>query len=365
MSFYPALRPLLFLPEAERSHRIILRALALAARSPMLCNSLARLAAGEGEGKGGCDMTVRAMGLCFPNPLGLAAGLDKDAVAVDAFAALGFGFVEVGTVTPLPQPGNPRPRLFRLPEAGALINRMGFNSAGAGAVLRHLRRRRSAVVVGVNLGKNAATPMAGAVQDYVHGLGAAAGVADYVAVNISSPNTPRLRDLHGAGALATLLAALMEKRKSLDKPPPIALKVSPDLSDGDIAAVTEVLSDHPVDAVIAANTTVRRDPIAGHRHAAEAGGLSGAPLGGLSTAVIAKFHARLQGRIPIIGAGGISNADDAWEKLRAGADLLQLYTALIYHGPGLAAAIVRGLQKKVRAMGCGSLREAVAQIRSR
>jgi len=363
VSFYSVLRPLLFLPEAERSHRMILCALALAARSPMLCRGLSRLAAGEGEGESGCDLAVRAMGLHFPNPLGLAAGLDKDAVAVDAFAALGFGFVEVGTVTPLPQPGNPRPRLFRLPEAGALINRMGFNSAGADAVLRHLRRRHSKVVVGVNLGKNAATPMACAVQDYVHGLGAVAGVADYVAVNISSPNTPRLRELHGAGALATLLAALLEKRKSLDKPLPLALKVSPDLSDDEIKAVTEVLSDHPVDAVIAVNTTVRRDGVAGHRHAAEAGGLSGAPLGGLSTAVIAKFHARLQGRIPIIGAGGIDNADDAWEKLRAGADLLQLYTALIYRGPGLAAAIVRGLQKKVRAMGCGSLREAVARLR--
>ena len=328
---YAVARPLLFALEPETAHALSLRALRL-----LHGCGLSLLAA-----PGRVHDPVQLLGLRFPNRVGLAAGLDKNGEAIDALAALGFGFVEVGTVTPRPQAGNPQPRLFRLPQARALINRMGFNNAGLDAFLRNVRRSRREVPLGLNIGKNATTPIERALDDYAAGLRAVHANADYVSVNVSSPNTRNLRQLQSDEALETLLRGLADERARLadaqGRRVPLLLKVAPDLDTAQIAALADALQRHGVDGVIATNTTIARDGVEGLRHAAESGGLSGAPLQVRSDAVIAQLRAHLGRGYPIIGVGGIVDASGARAKIAAGADLVQLYTGLIYQGPQLVA----------------------------
>ena len=290
---------------------------------------------------------VRCMGLEFPNAVGLAAGLDKDAVAVDALGALGFGFIEVGTLTPLAQPGNAKPRLFRLVTAEGIVNRMGFNNGGVDAAVARLRKRRYRGILGVNIGRNKITPNERAVDDYLACLRAAAPVADYIAVNFSSPNTPGLRELQAADALRGVIEPLMEERDALARkkgaPLPVAIKIAPDLGEGELTAMAGVFAETKVDAVIATNTTLARDTVEGLPHAKETGGLSGLPLRDASTEVIRRLRGVLNPSIPIIGVGGIHSAADAAEKIEAGATLIQLYTGFIYHGPQLVADCVERL----------------------
>lgn len=355
---YPLIRPLLFAFDAERSHDLTLGLLRTPGAAPVLHAMYGtRVPA----------LPVEVMGLRFPNPLGLAAGLDKNARAVGPLAAMGFGFLELGTVTPRPQAGNPRPRLFRLPARQAIINRMGFNSAGLDRFLANLARGPRPGIVGINLGKNKDTPAEQAVDDYVHGLRAVYAHADYVTVNVSSPNTPGLRALQDETALGALLAALKTEQailaSRLGRHVPIALKIAPDLADEAIDAIARLLLSHRLDAVIATNTTVTRPGLESELLARETGGLSGAPLRALSTHVIRRLYATLRGHLPIIGAGGVFSADDAWEKLVAGADLIQIYSALIYRGPGLVHSIVSGLADRMRNHQAATLAAAVAQAR--
>ena len=303
---------------------------------------------------------VDAMGLRFPNPVGLAAGLDKNAAHVDALGDLGFGFIEVGTVTPLPQPGNPKPRLFRLPQAGALINRMGFNNEGLERFIANVAASSefsaSGGVLGLNLGKNAATPIEHALDDYVLGLRAVYPLLvarpGYVAINISSPNTKDLRSLQGGSELDALLRGLANERARLadrhGKRVPVALKIAPDLDDADLPRVADALVAHGLDAVIATNTTIARDRVAGLKYADETGGLSGAPLFERSTAVVRILAAHLRGALPIIAVGGILSGADAVAKIEAGATLVQIYTGLIYRGPALVAECRRALLARRR-----------------
>jgi dihydroorotate dehydrogenase len=331
VSAYALARPLLFSLEPETAHRLTLKlldtGLMLFPRVP--------------------PCPVPAMGLHFPNPVGLAAGLDKDAAHIDALARLGFGFLEAGTVTPRPQPGNPRPRLFRLPERKALINRFGFNNVGVDAFLRNVERAQWRGILGINIGKNADTPPERAADDYERGLEKVYARASYVTVNISSPNTKGLRDLQGDAQLELLLKRISEKRQVLQdrhgKRVPIALKVAPDLDDAQVTAIADAVRRHRVDAVIATNTSISRDGVEGLRHAAQAGGLSGAPIRARATAVLAKFHAALRGEAALIGAGGVMTGDDAREKRDAGASLVQLYTGLIYRGPRLVSECINSL----------------------
>ncbi len=305
-------------------------------------------------------MHTTLWGMDFPNPVGLAAGFDKDAEVPDAMLAQGFGFVEVGSVTPRPQPGNPKPRLFRLPEARAVINRMGFNNKGAQAAQVKLAARvgRSGIV-GVNLGKN--KEVEDAASDYVLGIRALAPYASYIVVNVSSPNTPGLRALQGRAPLEALLGAV---RSVLDETvpentPPLLLKIAPDLTDEDKADIAGVVLDQGIDGVIATNTTIARPDGLHGAHAAETGGLSGQPLLDSATRVLGDLYILTQGRVPLVGVGGISSADDAYAKIRAGASLVQLYSALVYEGPGLVAEIVRGLGERLRADGFSTISEAV------
>jgi dihydroorotate dehydrogenase len=352
---YRLLRPLLFRLDAETAHHLALAALSLSRYLPGL--RARRLP----------SLPVKTMGLRFENPVGLAAGLDKNAQAPDAFAAFGFGFVEVGTVTPRPQPGNPRPRLFRLVDQRAIINRMGFNNAGAEHLLTNLGRHRPRCPVGINIGKNKDTPNERALDDYLAALRAVYRDADYVTVNISSPNTPGLRALQEGENLERLLGSLKEEQEALSRAwaryVPIALKIAPDLDDAQIAEIARLALEQRIDAVIATNTTVSRPGLEDDPRATQAGGLSGRPLKALSTAVIRKLYAHLRGKVPIIGVGGIESADDAWEKLVAGADLVQVYTAFIYEGPALVARIVSGLASRVAASGAASLAEALERAR--
>ncbi len=339
---YAVARPLLFALDAETAHEITLRAL----------DGVGRLG-GIGV-LAGCPVEdpVEVMGLRFRNRVGLAAGLDKNAAHVDALAALGFGFVEAGTVTPRPQPGNPRPRLFRLPQREALINRMGFNNDGVDAFVANVARARYRGVLGINIGKNADTPLERAVDDYRIGLERVYRHASYVAVNVSSPNTAKLRELQAHDALDELLDALRTRRDELaqvhGRTVPLALKIAPDLDDAQIDAIAALLLRHGIDAVIATNTTVSRDAVAGLRHATEAGGLSGAPVFEASNHVIRALRAALPRGYPIIGVGGILSADDARAKLVAGATLVQLYTGLIYRGPALVGQCARALHEATR-----------------
>jgi dihydroorotate dehydrogenase len=334
---YELARSLLFALDPETAHDLSLRALAGAhaiGAAQLLHPALP-------------DDPVQAMGLTFPNPVGLAAGLDKNGVYVEPLAALGFGFVEVGTVTPRPQAGNLRPRLFRLPQAGALINRLGFNNDGVHALVARVRDARPAALLGINLGKNADTPLERSIDDYAQGLNAVYPYARYVTVNISSPNTRDLRTLQGGTELDALLAVVARERARLadqyGRRVPIAVKIAPDLTDKDLTRIADALVAHGMDAVIATNTTVAREPVAGLPNGQQAGGLSGRPLFARSTQVVRTLAQHLQGALPIIGVGGIFCGADAVEKLRAGASLVQLYTGLVYRGPGLVAECRRAL----------------------
>jgi dihydroorotate dehydrogenase len=328
-ALYDLARPLLFSFDAERVHDVTLEALQRAydIGATRLCRTALR------------DDPVRVMGLEFPNPVGLAAGLDKDGAYIDALGCLGFGFIEVGTVTPRPQPGNPKPRLFRLPRAQALINRFGFNNAGVTQFVANVRRSHYMGVLGLNIGKNATTPIASAMDDYRVCLDAVYPYAGYVTINISSPNTKDLRNLQGEEELGKLLAALQAERERLaqkhGRRVPLAVKIAPDLQQEQIVRVADTLVANQIDAVIATNTTIARNAVEGLPHSMESGGLSGRPLGQRSTQVVRQLSEHLQGALPIIAVGGILDATDAVEKIRAGASLVQLYTGLIYRGPAL------------------------------
>ncbi len=332
MSLYRLARPLLFSLDPETAHRVTLQALDVL---PLRKNIPER--------------PVSAMGLRFPNPVGLAAGLDKDAAHIDALARLGFGFLEVGTVTPRPQPGNARPRLFRLTENEAIINRFGFNNVGIDAFLANVARASWRGVLGVNIGKNADTPAERAADDYALCLEKAYPVASYITINVSSPNTENLRRLQDKHPLDALLARLVALRARLadrhGRKVPLALKVAPDLQENEIQSIAEAVLRHGIEALIATNTSVSREGVEGLRHAGEAGGLSGAPIRRKSTEVLREFAARLPG-ITLIGAGGILRGEHAAEKFAAGAALVQLYTGLVYRGPRLVSECVSAYRAK-------------------
>jgi len=339
---YRLARPLLFRIDPEQAHRAALHSLENAYRlglSALVAPTVPSL-----------PRTV--MGLRFPNPVGLAAGLDKDGDHIDALASLGFGFLEIGTVTPRQQPGNPRPRMFRLPQAGAIINRMGFNNRGVDNLVANVERARFRGILGINIGKNFDTPIERAVDDYLTCLRRVFPVASYVTVNISSPNTKDLRRLQQGEELERLLGALMEEKARLSsthaRNVPLAVKIAPDLADDEIGHAARLFLKHGIDAVIATNTTVSRAGLAGLRAAEETGGLSGTPLRARATAVIRILQSELGGRLPVIGVGGIFSARDAREKLEAGASLVQLYSGLVYEGPNLAARIVRDLENDTK-----------------
>lgn len=336
MNPYPLFKSLAFRMDPETVHERTLKLLRRTARP-----GRPHWMAGKVE-----DCPVEVMGLRFRNPVGLAAGMDKNASCVDGFASLGFGFLEVGTVTPRPQPGNPKPRLFRLPEHEGIINRMGFNNDGVDALLANLKDCSFAGPLGINIGKNFDTPMERASSDYISCLEKVYARADYIAVNISSPNTSNLRDLQEGQAFSSLLRDLADCRARLEQElqvrKPIAVKIAPDLQGEQIDFIVEALLEHGMDAVIATNTTLSREKVLGHPHAEERGGLSGAPVREASTAVIQSLAGKLQGALPIIGVGGIFSAEDAREKLNAGASLLQVYSGLIYRGPGLVSELVKG-----------------------
>lgn len=339
MDLYPLLRPLLFQLDPETAHHLTLSGVARLHAMGLLKPFLPIVP----------PLPVKVMGLDFPNPVGLAAGLDKNGEAIDAWAAMGFGFIEVGAVTPRPQPGNPRPRIFRLPQAQAIINRMGFNNLGVDQVLANLERAAYRGILGVNLGKNADTPVARAVDDYLICFTKVYARASFVTLNISSPNTKDLRSLQGAQALNDLLARIKAKQQQLadrhGKYTPVAVKVAPDLDDEQIAAMADAFRRHRPDAVIATNTTVSRSGVEHLPHAHEAGGLSGAPLKAAANRVLAAFSAALGGEIPLIGVGGIMRGEDACAKIAAGASLVQLYTGLIYRGPHLVREVVEALRQ--------------------
>ncbi len=349
---YALLRPLLFLLPPERAHHLTFRLLEMASRVP----GLLALTGGAKAPKGAA---VEVMGLRFPSPVGLAAGMDKDARHVDALSSIGFGFIEVGTLTPRPQPGNPQPRLFRLKQDRALINRMGFNNGGVHAAVERLRRRRPGIIVGGNIGKNKDTPNERATDDYLACFEALHPVVDYFVVNVSSPNTPGLRALQEKGPLLELLNALKARSRelaaragnpqpasasthNLGQSHPILLKIAPDLTEGQLEDIVAVVKESGIDGVIATNTTIVRDGL--HAPKAElesigAGGLSGAPVRARSTGVIRYLRQRLPRPLVIIGVGGIDSWEAAQEKLEAGADLVQVYTGLVYEGPALVKRI--------------------------
>lgn len=339
MRLYSFIRPFAFALDAETAHRATIRALKLMPprRPPDFPKSL----------------RSRVAGIDFPTPIGLAAGFDKDAEVAEQMLWLGFGFVEVGTLTPRAQEGNPRPRLFRLKEDRAVINRMGFNNGGQPAAYGRLREYSHLPgVVGVNVGANKDSP--DRIADYVSGIRAMAPVASYLTINISSPNTPGLRSLQDQGALEELLGAV----RQIGVKKPIFLKVAPDLTSGDPERIVRAAVDHGIDAIIVSNTTISRPPLRSS-HADQAGGLSGAPLKELALDALRKFRRASGGEIPLIGVGGIETADDAWERVRAGASLVQVYSAMVYEGPGTARRIARGLAQRLEREGMGSIADAV------
>jgi len=330
---YALTRPFLFGLDPEHAHDVTLDAIARLQNTPLQCL--------WGQTRVADPVTIA--GLKVPNRVGLAAGLDKNGRCIDGLGAMGFGFIEVGTVTPKAQPGNPKPRMFRLPEANALINRLGFNNLGLQAFLDNVRRARSfrqaGGVLGLNIGKNAATPIENATEDYLIGLAGVYPHADYVTVNISSPNTKNLRALQGDEALDALLGALVERRAALatqhGRKVPMFLKIAPDLDPSQVQVIAATLRRHGMDGVIATNTTISRDAVKGMKHAEEAGGLSGAPVLQASNDVIRQLRSELGKDFPIIGVGGVMSGADAKSKIDAGADLVQIYTGLIYQGAGL------------------------------
>jgi dihydroorotate dehydrogenase len=338
VSIYSLFRPLAVALGAETAHRATISALKLApARKPAQFPP---------------SLRTSVAGVRFPSPVGLAAGFDKDGEVPEQMLGLGFGFVEVGTLTPKPQPGNPKPRLFRLVEDEAVINRMGFNNGGQQAALERLRNLRG--IVGVNVGAN--KDSVDRIADYAVGVRRMSEVASYITINISSPNTPGLRGLQDEGALNELLAAVEEVRTEK----PIFLKVAPDLGEGDPERIVRAALDHHLDALIVANTTVSRPPLRS-AYAGEQGGLSGAPLKQLALDALRKFRSASGGEIPLIGVGGIANADDAWERIEAGASLIQLYSAMVYEGPGVARRIADGLAQRLEREGYSSISEVVGR----
>jgi dihydroorotate dehydrogenase len=345
MLAYALARPFLFGLDPEHAHDLTLGALARLQNTPMQCAWQQRRVADP----------VTVAGLNFPNRIGLAAGLDKNGRCIDGLAAMGFGFIEVGTVTPKAQSGNPKPRMFRLPEANALINRLGFNNDGLEAFLANVKRARfrsAGGILGLNIGKNAATPIARAVDDYLLCLDGVYPHADYVTVNISSPNTKNLRALQSDDALDALLAAVQERKAVLAKQHgrsvPIFVKIAPDLDGPQIGVIAATLARHRIDGVIATNTTIARDAVKSLRHGNEVGGLSGAPVFEASNRVIAQLRQALGKAYPIIGVGGVISAADAQAKVAAGADLVQIYTGFIYHGPALISEAARALARSRR-----------------
>jgi dihydroorotate dehydrogenase len=334
---YELLRPALFALDAETAHHFTLNALSAAGKL-------------KGPGAAAPGQAVQAMGLTFPNRVGLAAGLDKNGEAIDGLAAMGFGAIEIGTITPRPQPGNPKPRLFRLPEARGIINRMGFNNDGVDALLANVAKSAFAQrggILGINIGKNFDTPIDKAADDYLLCLDKVYAAAKYVTVNISSPNTKNLRDLQSDAALDDLLRRIMGRRQELaqqhGRQVPVVLKIAPDLDTEQIESIADALRRHRVDGVIATNTTLSRDGVEQLPNGKEAGGLSGAPVFRKSTEVVRQLAASLKNELPIIAAGGILCGDDAKAKLAAGATLVQLYSGLIYRGPCLVREVARAL----------------------
>lgn len=360
---YSFVKPILFSLDPEQAHDLTMSKLAFASRQSWLVQNTAKLFAARVP-----SLPVNCMGLDFKHPIGLAAGLDKDARAFPMFSALGFSAVELGTVTPKPQPGNDKPRMFRLQEDEALINRMGFNSGGVDTFLSNLNRGNSDSIMGINVGKNAVTSIEDAHFDYVSAMQRVYSHADYITINISSPNTKSLRDLQNEEFLDNLLLQITKARAKLEKVHkrrvPVALKVAPDLQNDEIETISDLVLSHQFDAVIATNTTVARPDSLQSKHAEEVGGLSGKPVKDMATQTIAGFHKALKGRVQIIGAGGIANADDAWDKLVAGADYLQVYTQFIYQGPAIINNIVTGLQSKLDELGHADIASAMAELRS-
>ena len=342
MALYPLIKPFVFRIDAERAHRLTIGLLKLRAGTAF-----------TPEPPYTPTLAGKVAGLAFLNPVGLAAGFDKDAEVPEQMLSIGFGFVEVGTLTPRPQEGNPQPRLFRLTEDEAVINRMGFNNRGQADALERLRKRyRTRGVVGVNIGAN--KDSADRIADYVAGVQAMSEVADYLTINISSPNTPGLRQLQDEGALRELLAAVQAVRSTK----PIFLKVAPDFEQDDPERIVGAAMDHGIDALIISNTTITRPPLRSRR-ANETGGLSGKPLKPLALEALRTFRRASGGEIPLIGVGAIANADDAWERIRAGASLIQLYSAMVFEGPGIARRIARGLAERLKREGFSNIAEAV------
>jgi len=336
--FYPAIRKVFFQFDAETIHELTIKGLKSTGSTPL--NTLYKQCVN--------DKPVTVMGIEFPNPLGLAAGLDKNGECIDAFAAMGFGFIEVGTVTPRPQPGNPKPRIFRLPEANAVINRMGFNNKGVDYLVSQVRASKFSGVLGINIGKNKDTPEENAKDDYILCMKKVYDFASYITINISSPNTPGLRSLQYGDALNELLSALKNEQAALEqqynKYVPIAVKIAPDLTEEEVVSIAQSLIDNNIDGVIATNTTLSREGVEGLEFGSEQGGLSGAPVKEKSTTVIKLLAKALGGQLPIIGVGGIASSTDANEKLEAGASLVQVYTGFIYQGPPLVKDIVNGIK---------------------
>ncbi len=333
MNFYELIKPLLFQLDAEKAHDITLKSLKWADKSGVI----------GFYPKAPICQSRQVMGLTFPNAVGLAAGLDKNGAVIDGMAALGFGFIEVGTVTPRAQPGNAKPRLFRVTEAQGVINRFGFNNLGVDNLIENVKAAHYKGVLGINIGKNFATPIENAVHDYLIGMQKVYTHASYITVNISSPNTKNLRALQEKEALSSLLASLKLEQQKLaqqhGKYVPITLKIAPDLTQEQVIEIADLLMQHEIDGVIATNTTLARDAVKGMQNAGETGGLSGAPVRNQSTLVIQQLSKQLQGALPIIGVGGILSGADAVEKIAAGASLVQVYSGLIYKGPKLVRDI--------------------------
>ena len=350
MVYRSLVRPLLFRLPAETAHELALHSLSLVPAS-LITKRI-----------NNPKLISKRFGLTFSNPIGLAAGFDKNGIALQPLAALGFGFIEAGTVTYHPQPGNPRPRLFRLSEDQALINRAGFNNEGAAAFARRVSTNRPDCVLGVSIGKSKITALENATEDYLASFELVYNIADYVAINVSSPNTPQLRELQQSQQLEALLSALLARRQQLQKQVPLLVKLSPDLERPDLEAIVEVIERLQIDGIIATNTTVSRANLRTDERRVAAcgeGGLSGKPLKDSSTRMIATLYALTGGRIPLIGVGGIFTAEDAWEKISAGASLVQLYTGFIYQGPRIAQQISEDLGKILEREGFANLDAAV------